>query len=65
MGQDWALALLHVAQAFDSIDWPFLFQVLTKLSFGSIFIKWISIIYKHPKDAMFLNGILSSYIYLS
>lgn len=56
--ENWALASLDAAKAFNTVEWDFLSQVLRE--FGEGFIKWISILYKSPRVAVLVNGGLSS-----
>lgn len=58
-GEDWTLASLDAAKAFDSIEWGCLIQVLKCFGFGDVFMKWISALYKSPKAALLVNGSLS------
>lgn len=58
--ENWALASLDAAKAFDSVEWDYLFQVLREFGFGEGFVKWISILYKSPRAAVLVNGGLSS-----
>lgn len=63
--KDWALVSLDAAKAFDSIEWPFLTQVLCKFNFGPKFLKWIAMLYNSPRAAVALNGRVSSSFNLS
>lgn len=62
--EDWALASLDAAKAFNSVEWGYLLQVLKSFGFGNGFIKWIAILYKSLKAAVLVNGNLSSYFRL-
>lgn len=42
--ENWALASLDAAKAFDSVEWDYLLQVLGEFGIGEGFIKWISIL---------------------
>lgn len=44
---------LDAENTFDMVEWGYLF--------GSIFIKWIQLLYKHPEAAVQTNGLISEY----
>ncbi|KAM4034650.1 uncharacterized protein ACNLHF_021315 [Anomaloglossus baeobatrachus] len=48
LDEDWALVSLDAAKAFDSIEWPYLLEVLRAFGFGNNFTRWVKIIYKAP-----------------
>jgi hypothetical protein len=55
------LLLIDFEKAFDTIKWKFLMKVLTKFNFGSIFKKWITIIYNNIQSTVMNNGYFSPY----
>lgn len=50
---------LDTAKAFDSVEWPYLWECLHNYGFGSRFIKWVQLLYQTPKARIFVNGWLS------
>lgn len=59
------VASLDIEKAFDTIKWPFIWEVLRRMGFPLIFIKWIQIIYQNPTSAIKLGGSLSQSFSLS
>ena len=57
----WPCALLSLDQqkAFDRVEWPFLWQVLTCMNFGPMFIKYIQTLYTDISCSLQVNGHLS------
>lgn len=53
--------LLDQEKAFDRVEWDWLFATLSDYGFGPTFIKWLKIIYKHPKSTILVNGYLTKY----
>ena len=51
--------LIDFEKAFDSIEWPFLFNCLQKFNFGENFISWIKILYQNIKSCVGNNGYYS------
>lgn len=47
-----ALLSVDVAKAFDSVEWPFLLNVLAKFVFGPTFTSWVQLLYSHPLAAI-------------
>ena len=54
------LLCLDFRKAFDSLEWKFMFMVLSKFNFGQSFIKWIRILYNEPNALLKINGYLST-----
>ena len=52
-------------KAFDSVEWPFLFETLKTLNFGDNFISWIKTIYTDITACAGNNGNYSKYFKLS
>ncbi len=55
-GQDFILLFLDFEKAFDRIEWGFLFPTLSKLSFCSTSIQWISSLYWLASSSVKVNG---------
>lgn len=47
---------LDFEKAFDSIDWPFLFQCLLRMNFGTKWIKWLNQIFESSRMSVLING---------
>lgn len=62
--RDAALLSLDARQAFDRIEWPFLFNVLPRFGFGNNFLKWLKILYRNPTASIVTNNISSEPIVL-
>ena len=56
-----ALLLVDFEKAFDTVRWKFLFKILQKFNFGTIFIKWIHILYSNIQSTIINNGYFSPY----
>ena len=52
-------------KAFDSIEWPFLFNTLKKIGFGENFISWIKLLYNDIYSCVGNNGFFSPFFKLS
>lgn len=50
---------LDAEKAFDRIEWPFLFHVLSKFGFGPICMQWIKAMYYEPTARVKTNGMIS------
>uniref|UniRef100_A0A667X2N1 Reverse transcriptase domain-containing protein n=1 Tax=Myripristis murdjan TaxID=586833 RepID=A0A667X2N1_9TELE len=50
---------LDAEKAFDRIEWPYLFNVLTKYGFGPTCMKWFRTLYYKPISSIRSNNILS------
>ena len=56
------LLSLDFEKAFDSLEWPFMIEVLKKFNFGQKFIRWVQILYCNPTMVFKNNGWISSAI---
>lgn len=56
---------LDAEKAFDRLEWPYLFKVLSKFGFGSYFINWVRTLYKKPQAKIIINGQMSTAFPLS
>ena len=52
---------IDLCKAFDSLKWPFIFEMLKLYEFGSKIIDWIKILYKKPKCRVIINNYLSHF----
>ena len=57
--------VLILKKAFDTVEWDFAFECLTKFNFGTNFINWIKILYTEPQLVIKNNGYFSRKIKLS
>uniref|UniRef100_A0A8I6Y9G2 Reverse transcriptase domain-containing protein n=1 Tax=Hordeum vulgare subsp. vulgare TaxID=112509 RepID=A0A8I6Y9G2_HORVV len=48
---------LDLTRAFDSISWPFLFEMLRQYGFGDRFTEWIAILLSSASTRVMLNGV--------
>jgi hypothetical protein len=51
-----ALLKLDLARAFDSLSWPFLFEVLHQYGFSDKFLGWLAILLSSASTKVLLNG---------
>ena len=56
------IVALDAEKAFDRVEWGFLFDALSRFSFGPTFISWITLLYSGPLVSVRTNEAQSSYI---
>lgn len=56
LGAPRVLLKLDLARAFDSVSWPFLFEVLRCHGFGNRFLGWIALLLSSASTKVLLNG---------
>ena len=59
-----AIISLDQEKAFDRVDWRFIRATLSKMSFGSSFIRWVDLFYTGVQSAVIVNGYLSGCFFL-
>lgn len=47
---------LDIAKAFDTVNWPFLLEIMTYLGFGQRWRNWISALWGTTSSCLLLNG---------
>lgn len=47
---------LDIAQAFDSLSWPFLLEVLSRKGFGPKWYEWLCIMFRSASTRVIING---------
>lgn len=55
-----AIALLDIEKAFDTVEWPFLWETLRRMGFPLRFISWLQVIYRCPISSIRLGSRLST-----
>jgi hypothetical protein len=55
--QSGILLKLDLSRDFDSISWGFLFEVLRRLGFGPLFLKWITMLLHTANTSVIVNGV--------
>jgi hypothetical protein len=51
------LLKLDISRAFDSISWAFLSEVMRRMGFSELFLKWISIMLSMATTRVAVNGV--------
>ena len=59
------LALIDFQKAFDTVEWPWLFQTLKRFNSGECFISWIRLLYTNISSCVSNNGYISNYFTLT
>ncbi len=55
---------LDAEKAFDRLEWPYLFQILSKYGFGPSAVQWFKALYNNPVATVKVNGLSSKSFYL-
>lgn len=59
-----AIVSLDQEKAFDHVDWGFMYATLSKMGFGSSFIRWVRLFYTGVQSCVKVNGYLSAFFSL-
>lgn len=59
-----ALLLLDVMKPFNSVEWTYLWEVLSKFGFDEGYISWVLLLYSHPQAAIRASGRMSHTFHL-
>ena len=54
-----AVLSLDAHKALDSVEWPYLLEVLAKFGFGNTFIRWVQLLYSKPTARLRVNAAIS------
>lgn len=54
------VASLDIEKAFDTVEWPFLWEVLRRMGFPLVFILWLQELFRNPMSAVKLGEWLSA-----
>lgn len=55
-----AILSLDAAKALDSVEWPYLLEILERFGVGNRFIAWVKVLYSKPRARLRINNNLSS-----
>lgn len=56
---------LDMEKAFNSVEWPFMKCVLTRLGLGPVFLQLLSTLYKSPKARIKIGNLVTNHIRIS
>lgn len=54
-----AILSLDAAKAFDSVEWPCIWEILAHFGLGDKFVNWVKILYLAPRARLCINNTLS------